>query len=135
MCVFVEARPHRRSPGPGFSCRLRSTAQNPPQGQIARPDPIFAAMYGPRPDEKFDLPATDITGIDTELLRQEVAYPTREQPGTIVVDTTNRFLYLVRENGRALRYGSASARKGWRGAGAPLSAERRCGRAGLRPTT
>ena len=74
-------------------------------------------MYGPRPDEKFDLPATDITGIDTELLRQEVAYPTREQPGTIVVDTTNRFLYLVRENGRALRYGIGVGKEGlaWSG--------------------
>ena len=102
---------------PVFLAGCVSTAQNPPQGQIARPDPIFAAMYGPRPDEKFDLPATDITGIDTELLRQEVAYPTREQPGTIVVDTTNRFLYLVRENGRALRYGIGVGKEGlaWSG--------------------
>jgi lipoprotein-anchoring transpeptidase ErfK/SrfK len=74
-------------------------------------------MYGPRPDEKFDLPATDLTGIDTQLLRQEISYPTREQPGTIVVDTTNRFLYLVRENGRALRYGIGVGKEGlaWSG--------------------
>jgi lipoprotein-anchoring transpeptidase ErfK/SrfK len=94
-----------------------STAQTPPQGQLAQPDPVFAAMYGPRPDEKFNLPATDLTGIDTELLRQEVSYPSREQPGTIVVDTTNRFLYLVRENGRALRYGIGVGKEGlaWSG--------------------
>lgn len=84
---------------------------------VAQPDPVFAAMYGPRPEEKFDLPATDLTGIDTALLRQEVAYPSREQPGTIVVDTTNRFLYLVRENGRALRYGIGVGKEGlaWSG--------------------
>jgi lipoprotein-anchoring transpeptidase ErfK/SrfK len=74
-------------------------------------------MYAARPDEKFPLPATDLTGVDTELLRQEVSYPTREQPGTIVVDTTNRFLYVVRENGRALRYGIGVGKEGlaWSG--------------------
>jgi lipoprotein-anchoring transpeptidase ErfK/SrfK len=102
---------------PVFLAACVSTSQVPPQGLVAQPDPVFAAMYGPRPDEKFDLPATDLTGIDTELLRQEVAYPTREQPGTIVVDTTNRFLYLVRENGRALRYGIGVGKEGlaWSG--------------------
>ena len=94
-----------------------STSQNSPQGRVLQPDPVFAAMYGERPDEKFPLPATDLTGVDTELLRQEVAYPTREQPGTIVVDTTNRFLYVVRENGRALRYGIGVGKEGlaWSG--------------------
>jgi lipoprotein-anchoring transpeptidase ErfK/SrfK len=93
-----------------------STAQSPQQ-HIAQPNPVFAAMYGPRPDEKFSLPATDLTGVDTRLLRQEVDYPTREQPGTIVVDTTNRFLYQVRENGRALRYGIGVGKEGlaWSG--------------------
>lgn len=34
-----------------------------------------------------------------------MAYDTNEQPGTIVIDPEDRFLYLVRENGRAIRYG------------------------------
>ncbi|KAB0266726.1 L,D-transpeptidase [Microvirga brassicacearum] len=94
-----------------------STSQSPPQGQALQPDPVFAAMYGARPDEKFSLPATELMGVDPQFLRQEVAYPTREQPGTIIVDTTNRFLYQVRENGRALRYGIGVGKEGlaWSG--------------------
>lgn len=77
----------------------------------------YLAMYGERPNEEFPLPATDLSEVDPRFLRKEVAYPTREQPGTIVVDTDNRFLYLVRENGRAIRYGIGVGKQGmsWRG--------------------
>ncbi|MBM6594259.1 L,D-transpeptidase [Microvirga sp. BT291] len=74
-------------------------------------------MYGPRPNEAFPLPATDISEVDPRYLRQEVAYSGRERPGTIVVDTGNRFLYLIMENGRALRYGIGVGAEGmlWSG--------------------
>ncbi|WP_343038500.1 L,D-transpeptidase [Microvirga arsenatis] len=74
-------------------------------------------MYGPRPDERFPLPATDISEVDPKFLRQEVAYHGPEQPGTIIVDTATRYLYLVRESGRALRYGIGVGKEGlaWRG--------------------
>ncbi len=77
----------------------------------------YLAMYGERPDEQFPLPATDLEEVDPRFLRKEVAYPTREQPGTIVVDTDNKYLYLVRENGRAIRYGIGVGKQGmsWRG--------------------
>lgn len=77
----------------------------------------YLAMYGERPDEEFPLPATDISEVDPRFLRREVSYPTREQPGTIIVDTDNKFLYLVRENGRAIRYGIGVGKQGmsWRG--------------------
>jgi len=77
----------------------------------------YLAMYGERPQEQFPLPATDLSEVDPRYLRKEVAYPTREQPGTIVVDTDNRYLYLVRENGRAIRYGIGVGKQGmsWRG--------------------
>jgi lipoprotein-anchoring transpeptidase ErfK/SrfK len=79
--------------------------------------PEYLAMYSEMPDEKFPLPATDVSEVNPKYLRQEVAYPTREAPGTIVVDTDNRFLYLVRENGRAIRYGIGVGKQGmsWRG--------------------
>jgi lipoprotein-anchoring transpeptidase ErfK/SrfK len=79
--------------------------------------PEYLAMYGEMPDEQFPLPETDISEVDPRFLRQEVSYPTREAPGTIVVDTDNRFLYLVRENGRAIRYGIGVGKQGmsWRG--------------------
>src|SRR5690242_7911557 len=35
---------------------------------------------------------------------QRVAYVTRERPGTVVVDPAAHYLYLVQQNGAALRY-------------------------------
>lgn len=51
--------------------------------------------------------------------REEVAYAGDEQPGTIVVDTYARKLYLVMEGGRAMRYPIAVGREGlsFRGTG------------------
>lgn len=51
--------------------------------------------------------------------REEVAYTGDERPGTVVVDTHSRKLYLVMEGGRAMRYSIAVGREGlsFRGAG------------------
>ncbi|MCW5687831.1 MAG: L,D-transpeptidase [Pseudolabrys sp.] len=49
--------------------------------------------------------------------KQEVAYRTTEEPGTIVIDTPNKFLYLVQGDGRALRYGVGVGRPGFMWAG------------------
>lgn len=76
------------------------------------PDPYYLAMYGPHPDERFPLPAMDISKVDPKFFRQQVAYAGGQRPGTIVVDTTNRFLYLVQENGRAMRYGIGVGKAG-----------------------
>lgn len=87
--------------------------------KAAPPDPreAFAEMYGARLDERFALTATDITGVDPAYFRQEVAYGRNEPPGTIVVDPGRKFLYLVLEGGRALRYGVGVGREGlaWSG--------------------
>ncbi|MGX1305977.1 lipoprotein-anchoring transpeptidase ErfK/SrfK [Amorphus suaedae] len=69
------------------------------------PDPYYVAMYGPVTTEPWPIPGVDISKVDPRLLRQEVDYPTYERPGTIVVDPGMRFLYLVREGGKAMRYG------------------------------
>src|SRR5690606_1327862 len=76
------------------------------------PDPYYVAMYGPKPDERFPLPATDIRSVDERFYRQQVRYHRHERPGTIVIDTQNRFLYLVQENGMAMRYGIGVGRAG-----------------------
>ncbi|TCR65024.1 L,D-transpeptidase [Bosea sp. BK604] len=81
------------------------------------PNAAAMAMYAEMPEEAHPLPATDISEVNPRFLRQEVSYPTREQPGTIVVDTNNRYLYLVREGGQAIRYGIGVGKQGmsWRG--------------------
>ena len=70
-------------------------------------------MYAARPDEQFPLPAARIDVVPPQYWRQVVDDPTGERPGTIVVDTGNRFLYLVRENGKAMRYGVGIGRDGF----------------------
>jgi len=76
----------------------------PPQQQYAPPPAVEAA---PAPDESttFELPA--------RLRRQVVNYPTREAPGTIIIDTPNTYLYYVLGNGQAMRYGIGVGREGF----------------------
>ena len=69
------------------------------------PDPYYVAMYGPVTTEPWPIAGVDLSKVDPRLLRQEVDYATYERPGTIVVDPGRRFLYLVREGGKAMRYG------------------------------
>ena len=78
----------------------------------AGPDPYYVAMYGAHPDEQFPLPATDISKVDDRFFRQQVDYHRYEPSGTIVIDTANRFLYLVQENGKAMRYGIGVVKQG-----------------------
>ncbi|MBN9307175.1 MAG: L,D-transpeptidase [Devosia sp. 67-54] len=81
-------------------------------GKAAVPADILA-MYGPLPDEKFPIPAARIGLVDPRYWRQAVDDPTGEAPGTVVVSTAERLLYLVGENGRAMRYGVGIGRDGF----------------------
>jgi lipoprotein-anchoring transpeptidase ErfK/SrfK len=47
------------------------------------------------------------------LQRQVVDYPTREAPGTVIVDTPNTYLYFVLGNSKAIRYGIGVGREGF----------------------
>lgn len=64
--------------------------------------------YEPGPDEER-LPAA--------FQRQVVFFRTVEPAGTIVVHTSERFLYVVQSNNRALRYGIGVGREGFQWAG------------------
>jgi lipoprotein-anchoring transpeptidase ErfK/SrfK len=55
--------------------------------------------------------------VDPKFDRQVVAYRGEEKPGTIVIDTPNRFLYLVEGGGKAMRYGIGVGRPGFTWAG------------------
>lgn len=72
---------------------------------------IDRSVYGPLPDERFPIPAVDVSDVDPALLRQVVRYPTDEAPGTIVVDLDNFYLYRVEPEGMATRYGINSPRE------------------------
>ncbi|MFB9264222.1 L,D-transpeptidase [Bradyrhizobium erythrophlei] len=51
--------------------------------------------------------------FDPQYEKQLVEYHGKEGAGTIVVDTPNKFLYLVQGDGRALRYGIGVGRPGF----------------------
>jgi lipoprotein-anchoring transpeptidase ErfK/SrfK len=51
--------------------------------------------------------------FDPRYEKQEVDYHGSEGAGTIVIDTPNKFLFLVEGNGRALRYGIGVGRPGF----------------------
>ena len=91
------------------------------QGDASQPnlDPLgLGALFGVQPD--YAAPAARApqrAGVDPIYQRQEVAYAGRERPGTVVIDTPDKFLYLVQGNGRALRYGIGVGRPGFTWAG------------------
>ena len=65
----------------------------------------YASMYGPIMDGSFAIPALEIDlAANQDLLRREIAFPARYNPGTIIVNIAERRLYLVQSGGRALRY-------------------------------
>ncbi|WLS07878.1 L,D-transpeptidase [Shinella sumterensis] len=82
-------------------------------------DEELAARYAAVEDGGHLIPAIPYKEIDPKYYRQRVKDPTGEAPGTVVVDTPGRFLYLVEPGGTAMRYGVGIGRDGfaWEGEG------------------
>jgi lipoprotein-anchoring transpeptidase ErfK/SrfK len=112
--------------------------ERPAQGQVYQREPVYQqqpSYYVPQggllprmgqpqmqQDETLDPRQRP---FDPRYEKQFVDYGGREGPGTIVVDTPNKFLYLVQENGRALRYGIGVGRPGFTWSGTKtISAKR-----------
>jgi len=92
----------------------------PSQGQPHQQQGIYQQQpyYGsPRqalpmdPQQEASEPAQH--PFDPKYEKQVVDYTGKESAGTIVVDTPNKFLYLVQGNGRAMRYGIGVGRPGF----------------------
>ena len=96
-----------------------STTREPVQPPTPQFDPFYVNMYGPRPNEEHFVPAVDLRYLDDAYYRRVVPDPTGERPGTIYVDTAAHYLYLVRDDGQAVRYGVGLGREGfgWSGRG------------------
>ncbi len=63
--------------------------------------------------QQEDEPDRDHPPFDPKFEKQLVDYHGKESAGTIVVDTPNKFLFLVQENGKAMRYGIGVGRPGF----------------------
>ena len=68
-------------------------------------------------DEPGVIPNAADEQLPLQFRRQVVLYRSTEAPGTIIVHTAERFLYVVQPGGRALRYGIGVGREGfqWQG--------------------
>jgi lipoprotein-anchoring transpeptidase ErfK/SrfK len=74
----------------------------------------------PNPDQvplKLDTEMDEIEALPEAFHRQPVFYRTHEPPGTIIIETSERFLYLIKGNNTAMRYGIGVGRDGftWKG--------------------
>ena len=85
---------------------LPTSAQAQSALAFFNPQPLFGRLppqmespqaVSPGDDETDDLPA--------RLRRQMVDYPSRDAPGTIIVDTPHTYLYYILGGGKAVRYG------------------------------
>jgi lipoprotein-anchoring transpeptidase ErfK/SrfK len=84
----------------------------------ASAESLFAFLLPPSPTQiapQAVAPAPadehDDAQLDPRLKRQIVSHPSKEAPGTVIIDTPHTFLYYVLGNGKVIRYGIGSAAK------------------------
>ena len=70
-------------------------------------------IYGPVTTEPFPVKAIDWNRLNPRFLRTLVDYPSDQPPDTIVIDPAKHFLYLIIDNGQAIRYGVGVGREGF----------------------
>src|SRR6266478_7090713 len=76
-----------------------------------RPRPSRLRVLSPLPPE--EQPEVGPAQLPPNLRRQEIAFATKEPPGTLIVDTPHTYLYYVLGRGRAIRYGVRVGRDGF----------------------
>lgn len=77
--------------------------------------PITSSLSNAAPthDDEYPIASADVKLVPARYRRQVVSYGGDEKAGTIVVDTANKFLFLVQPGGTALRYGIGVGRQGF----------------------
>jgi len=94
-----------------------------PQGQRYQQAPVYQQQpsYDPRqpllpqtePQQQYEAVDPAQHPFDPRFEKQLVDYHGGESVGTVVVDTPNKFLFLVQGGGKALRYGIGVGRPGF----------------------
>ncbi|KXF78916.1 hypothetical protein ATN84_03925 [Paramesorhizobium deserti] len=87
--------------------------------------PVHTASYASVTDAGYKLPAIPVAKVPAQYRRQIVSYETREAPGTVIVDTTDKFLYFVMPDGKAMRYGIGVGKQGFEWSGTARIAMKR----------
>jgi lipoprotein-anchoring transpeptidase ErfK/SrfK len=97
------------APRRGYSYPSQPQYEVDQGGQLRHP---YVARSEPGYRTEMDRPSPD-----PRYRRQVVDYSGPEAPGTIVIDTPQKFLYLVQEGNKAVRYGIGVGRPGFTWAG------------------
>jgi lipoprotein-anchoring transpeptidase ErfK/SrfK len=86
------------------------------QAQTGRAQPSGSGEYA-IDEQPGAVPDSRDEQLPVQYKRQPVYYRTNEPAGTIIVDTADRYLYLIQGNNRAMRYGIGVGREGfqWEG--------------------
>ncbi|MEA2952523.1 MAG: hypothetical protein QOJ96_2043 [Alphaproteobacteria bacterium] len=112
-----------RQPAPAYHPQPMPQRMQPVQMQPVPMQPV-QAMQPPllmQPMQAPDRPMMQAEptrpAINPRYMRQTVAYDGDEKPGTVVINTPERLLYLVEGDGKALRYGIGVGRPGFTWAG------------------
>ncbi|MCB1481575.1 MAG: L,D-transpeptidase [Rhodobiaceae bacterium] len=97
------------SQGRSYQTRRQAAPLPRGYGRSAAPVPGRRQAYAPS--------RAPSRGFDPRFERRVVNYATSERPGTIVIDKSAKYLYLVQPGGKAIRYGVGVGRPGfqWRG--------------------
>lgn len=112
------ASAERSNMGGGFIEFLFGDVQNQGgryrQQQSYQSQPLLLPSVEPQQAmREQDLSEPARPDFDPKYEKQMVDYHGKEGAGTIVVDTPNKFLYLVQGNGKAMRYGIGVGRPGF----------------------
>ncbi len=84
-------------------------------GLLSATGALAAPLYANDPEGMFGggRPGGGLFGGSSPIPRTTVSYPSPHKPGTVVINTAERRLYLVLGNGQALRYGIGVGRDGF----------------------
>ncbi len=95
----------------GFAALLMAVAPDPASAQAASPAAMRETLnIG---DEPGRVSTEEVVIREGAYARQLVFFRSSEAPGTLVIHTSERFLYVVLGNNRALRYGIGVGREGF----------------------
>jgi lipoprotein-anchoring transpeptidase ErfK/SrfK len=92
------------------------------RGAIAAAVALFAATFFATPASANQFGYFTLFGyvqpdngneVRADLRRRVVEFRTNEAPGTIIVDTSNTYLYFILPGGQAIRYGIGVGREGF----------------------
>lgn len=108
----------------GAVALLASCASNGPktrphheQSDLVRPVAQVMTQAGNRYDidtnQPQSVPVDNTAPVKAQYQKQLVNYTSEHPPGTIVVDPESRFLYLIKGEGKAIRYGVGVGKAGF----------------------